>query len=353
MKTKSCRVARVWIVCVASAVLIACGVPDPELEGLAAEGPSGRILFVANDEIVLWDGGFRTVLADVDPDPDDNDPVVPRSPAWAPDGERFAYVEKHDGYSDLVVANAGGTNRQRLTNNSPDADLYSLEYSCYAYWAFDPTWASTGNELLWVSDKDGIEDPICSPDHVRVDPLALWYSEDVTRDQSVYSYVLDASVEIRYPHENPTLSPTGDQVAVTVRTEEGMEILIIDLERGSDDIATLTTLVAPPDGAYDPVWSPDGRAIAYVQRNSEANDIWIAPVDGSTPYMLAPAGQSVSPVWSPDGRYLAFIRPVAGEFEVAYVEISESDGRLVASEPQRLFAAAGIDAPSGPSWSAR
>ena len=55
-------------------------------------------------------------------------------------------------------------------------------------------------------------------------------------------------------------------------------------------------------GEY-PVWSPDGRYIAY-SGSGDDGGVWVMDVDGANPRLLAYRG--VGPVWSPDGRYIAY-----------------------------------------------
>ena len=56
----------------------------------------------------------------------------------------------------------------------------------------------------------------------------------------------------------PRLSPDGKRLAVSLLREENWDIWVHDLER---DVATRVTF--GPQYDADPVWSPDGRWIAY------------------------------------------------------------------------------------------
>lgn len=335
------------------AVLVsACGQPAPEFaepvtaaKAQPGDGPDGKILFVADGEVSVWDGDVSTVI-ELNEDAD----YWTASPSWAPAGDRFAYVEMREGYSDIIIADASGDTLKQVTTNRPDAQPFSSDYACYAYWAFDPVWSPVGEQIIWVSDREGFEEYSCDPENLRFsDPMFMWYSEDVTRDQSIFSYILTSAVGVGDSQENPTLSPDGEQAAFTARVGSdslrNTEIWSIDLDGGES-----TVLVNETDGAFDPAWSPDGDTIAYVQRSGSATDIWAAPADGSDPYQLTSIGTAVSPAWSPDGRYIAFFRVTDGEFEAAYVEVTESGSRLSASEPRTLFRVDNIHTPSGMSW---
>jgi hypothetical protein len=58
-------------------------------------------------------------------------------------------------------------------------------------------------------------------------------------------------------------------------------------------------------GGMQPVWSPDGRSIAYV---ADGRQLRVLNVDGTDRRVYTAAEGLSHPTWSPDGRQLAFVR---------------------------------------------
>jgi eukaryotic-like serine/threonine-protein kinase len=99
-------------------------------------------------------------------------------------------------------------------------------------------------------------------------------------------------------YEGPQFSPDGQSVAVYADDEHNGKhfIRLYDLKRGIS--SRLTT------GGHEsnPVWSPDGRAIAF--RNAQLN-IAQLPLDASTPAAQLVSGANVIPCdWSRDGHLI-------------------------------------------------
>ena len=72
----------------------------------------------------------------------------------------------------------------------------------------------------------------------------------------------------------------------------------------------LLDLIQSPPGRPDiqtPVWSPDGRRIAYVTRRDGTKELYVVNADGSGQRRVTPRDVLVgAPAWSPDGRRIAF-----------------------------------------------
>ncbi len=70
--------------------------------------------------------------------------------------------------------------------------------------------------------------------------------------------------------------------------------------------------LTPAQGEYfTPVWSPDGKRIAFASRRIDNTDVYVVNADGSDEKRLtSDAGNDFDPAWSPDGKRIAFTRQV-------------------------------------------
>jgi eukaryotic-like serine/threonine-protein kinase len=69
-------------------------------------------------------------------------------------------------------------------------------------------------------------------------------------------------------------------------------------------------------------WSPDGKALAFVERTANSEDIWMLPIgEGAAPPRpwLNTGFNESHPDWSPDGRWIAYDSNESGRSEV-YVQ---------------------------------
>jgi Tol biopolymer transport system component len=66
-------------------------------------------------------------------------------------------------------------------------------------------------------------------------------------------------------------------------------------------------------------WSPDGKALAFVERTATSEDIWMLPIGEGTaaprPWLNTRFNES-HPDWSPDGRWIAYDSNESGRSEV-------------------------------------
>jgi Tol biopolymer transport system component len=104
-------------------------------------------------------------------------------------------------------------------------------------------------------------------------------------------------------YEAPRLSPDGRRVAVNITDNEGVQVWLYDLGR---DALSRLTFQGTTNGF--PVWTPDGRRIAFSSSKEGTQHIFWQPADGSgTAERLFSDQYNKFPAsFSPDGQELAF-----------------------------------------------
>jgi hypothetical protein len=138
--------------------------------------------------------------------------------------------------------------------------------------------------LVWV-DRQGREEP------TRVPPRAYAYAR---------------------------LSPDGTRVALDVR-EEMNDIWIWDLAR-----ETLTRLTFDPGLNRGPIWTPDGRRVAFSAARDGREAIYWQPADGSGTAERLTQGEDVQlpDSFSPDGTKLLFLQPGNAPYDIGVVSLT-------------------------------
>ncbi len=107
--------------------------------------------------------------------------------------------------------------------------------------------------------------------------------------------------------QGAVISPQGDRVALQLNAGE-TDIWVLDLVRG-----VRTRLTFGPIGNVSPIWSPDGKWIAYSSAQNGHFAICRKPSDGSgaEETLLTDVDQPALDDWSRDGKYLLYSRPTS------------------------------------------
>jgi len=121
-------------------------------------------------------------------------------------------------------------------------------------------------------------------------------------------------------YNNIVLSPDSTRVALLRQDplKGTTDVWVIDVATGK---ATQITSSKREDGTRTPVWSPDGKQIAYVGSRSGMEAIYRKPADGTGSeelvYRLNGAGITLQD-WTSDGRYLTYYsQQLGGNIEFA------------------------------------
>jgi Tol biopolymer transport system component len=102
---------------------------------------------------------------------------------------------------------------------------------------------------------------------------------------------------------NAQVSPDGSRIAVSAGPPGARDIWTIDVASKAK-----TRLTFDPANDDNPVWSPDGKSIAFASSRGGAVKPYLKPADGSADERLLADLSGVPTSWSRNGRFLLFDR---------------------------------------------
>lgn len=251
---------------------------------------------------------------------------------WSPDGARIAFLASEKGELGLWVMGKDGRDRKKLVSLERSNSYIGMK----------------GNELCWSPDGKKLAYTAAGPcyyDHHPPTPLnpptgnkvmvvdrlgykAFYYYSDMRR---TYVYLIPAAggnpQQISFgdfDYHSISYSPDGKWVAcVSNQTgkdefKHNNDLCLLSTE--GKKLQRITKTVGPE---YMPVWSPDGKEIAYLGRvrdkrskesDAEFPKVYVIPAKGGTPVNLTePLDQWSQAIrWSNDSRQVYFTAQNAG-----------------------------------------
>jgi len=187
-------------------------------------------------------------------------------------------------------------------------------------------------------------------------PGMVTFVSDHEGPQRLYSHALDAP-----PEQIETVwSGTATGVDLGSWSPDGRLLsFVVFSEKGDPDIWVLPKggkakpLLATSVPEAFPEISPDGRWLAYASRESGLFQVFVRPLDGSSPSRQVSVTNGQEPLWSRDGAFLFYKAPTPGNttwISIYSVRVSGRGGSLRLGLPEKLFEGDyGADA-SGRDW---
>jgi Tol biopolymer transport system component len=236
------------------------------------------------------------------------------APSWSPDSKKITYLRGSDPGSELFtniyVMNSGGTNQTRLIK-ARDTKSFEAGFE-------SPEWSPEGEKIAFIRTT-----------RVVPDESAPSSASPVTGPSGLYTMNPDGtalrklSKEMSYA-QSPLWSPDGKQIAFSGPEQD---VNVVDAN-GSQLRELLPNVQASYINSY--AWSPDGKEIAFAAVNYRRElDIYSIIADGTGQTNLTSTKDSIEDEvsWSSDGKQIAFTRgDVYGDRDV-YVMDADGTGQ--------------------------
>jgi Tol biopolymer transport system component len=281
----------------------------------ASWGPAGSIVFSA--ESSLWrvpsDGGPRELLAK--PEPAEGQ-LAFESPQVLPDGETVLFTvvgsTLYVGEGDSVTVRSLETGEQRIVlENARNARYVPTGHLLFVRAAMVLSVPFDIQQLRVL----GAPVPILEQPMLEFESLPyLAFSEKGTlvyvpavTDHTLVS--VDRSgqatplTETHRRFRFPRLSPDNRTLALQIDEAGTRNVWLFEMSR-----RTLTRLTFEGNNRM-PIWTPDGRRLAFSSDRIGGRKLFWQPADGSGPAERLTTGEAIRDLdtsWSPDGQVLAF-----------------------------------------------
>lgn len=215
------------------------------------------------------------------------------------DAPSFVFTANLDGKSQLFLYSSDSVTRF-ITSVGNDVDAQSA-----------------AGLIVFSSDRDGSED-------IYLTDIAGSVQRQVTNTAAADG--------------EPSLSPSGDMIAF-VRNGAGTPRIwivaapVLDSEPGSTPAAVpLQTGSGDLVPERSPVWSPDGRSIAFASARTGISQLFVVGASGGAAVQVThEAGGAFDPAWSDDGRSIIYTA-ATGTTSLALTDVDGGGASELASD---------------------
>jgi hypothetical protein len=261
-----------------------------------------------------------------------DDLVLLRDLRVFPGGNRLIYTRYYSTQQDTGVEEniLNGTSPQPIGQRFPGQLVVSVEQpslradGLFAVFVADQTLNDPAGGVLGIVRRQlitiDLSEPVSDPNLPTNAPEAS--SGSAGGFASVLTPPLRRISQTTSDYSYPAYSPDGQFVAAVTNNRDGFtpgtDIVIVDVASGIEQPVT------DNQDQYierDLVWSPDGASIAYATTSPDDpdnHDILIVQPNGQGTLALvrSPGVDDVRPVFSPDGRYLAYSSNRSGNYDI-------------------------------------
>jgi dipeptidyl aminopeptidase/acylaminoacyl peptidase len=237
------------------------------------------------------------------------------TPRWSPDSNSIAFLSMHDDQDGLWVVKLDKPEPRLLAPIT--ATNFFITYAGESF-----SWSPDSRRIAYISAKAETQE---STDPRVIDRIQYKSRTSLSDNRRTHVWVVEVERPVPqqltsgafYDHA-VAFSPKGDEILFLSNHEPDP-----DANNNSDifavDLGGQTRQLTQSRGCeYDPVWSPDGKTIAYVATTREVTTIdsvaedthlFVIPAAGGGGKELAAEQDRRvrDPHWSPDGRSLIYL----------------------------------------------
>jgi Tol biopolymer transport system component len=238
--------------------------------------------------------------------------------SWTPDG-RIVYRSTASGTDDLWSIGPDGDNPKKLTTNGKSQSPSVSPDGRYVVFASN----RLGNTNIWRMDIDGSNLKQLTGGRVdflpQFSPDGRWVVYTSLSDTpSLWKVSIDGGQAVRLTDKSfwarsQAVSADGKQIAIsfTEQPRNRWRIALIPFEGGQPTKIFKAEVPVTPFIDLDTIrWTPDSRAVTYIDTRKGISNIWEQPLDGGSSKQLTnfQVDQIFNFDWSRDGKWLALAR---------------------------------------------
>jgi len=241
------------------------------------------------------------------------------NPRWSPDSTSIAFLSQHDDQDGIWIVKLDKPEPRFLTPIT--TTNFFITYAGETF-----SWSPDSKRIAYISAKEERTTRSDRSDDPRViDRIQYKSRTSFSDNKRTHVWVVDLERPVRqqltsglFYDTAVNFSPRGDEILFVSNREPDP-----DANNNSDifavDLSGQTRQITQTRGCeYDPVWSPDGRSIAYtatrrdvttIDSVAEDTHLWVIPAAGGAAKELATDQDRRvrDPQWTPDGNSIVYL----------------------------------------------